>query len=201
MTSGDICHIIINVRRWQLSEDIRLFFLHLFHRLRNSFIHSTMISTWKVKVKLTQSYPTICKPMDYSPCNIPGQITGVNSLSLLQGIFPTQGSNPGLPHCRQILYQLSHKGSPIIDKHLLFAFWFFTNIFNWKSRNKIGNIFYSFNMCQLSWYSQYDNTKKYVFVSRKNPRPRDFLTIYKHIKCFPFRIIWHKNKRIVYFVH
>jgi len=36
----------------------------------------------------------------------------VGSLSLLQGIFPTQGSNPGLPHCRQILYQLSHQGSP-----------------------------------------------------------------------------------------
>ena len=40
--------------------------------------------------------------------------TGVGSLSLLQGIFPTQGSNPSLPHCRQILYQLSHKGSPRI---------------------------------------------------------------------------------------
>ena len=37
-----------------------------------------------------------------------------NSLSLLQGIFPTQGSNPGIPHCRQILYQLSHKRSPRI---------------------------------------------------------------------------------------
>ena len=47
-----------------------------------------------------------------SPWNSPGQNTGVGSLSLLQGIFPTQGSNPGLPHCRQILYQLSHKGSP-----------------------------------------------------------------------------------------
>ena len=46
----------------------------------------------------------------YSPRNSPGQNTGVKSLSLLQGIFPTQGSNPGLPHCRQILYQLSHKG-------------------------------------------------------------------------------------------
>ena len=43
----------------------------------------------------------------YSPWNSPGQNTGVGSLSLLQGIFPTQGSNPGLPHCRQILYQLS----------------------------------------------------------------------------------------------
>ena len=44
-----------------------------------------------------------------SPWNSPGQNTGMSSLSLLQGIFPTQGSNPGLPPCRQILYQLSHK--------------------------------------------------------------------------------------------
>ena len=48
----------------------------------------------------------------YSPWNSPGQNTGVGSLSLPQGIVPTQGSNPGLPHCRQILYQLGHKGSP-----------------------------------------------------------------------------------------
>ena len=44
----------------------------------------------------------------YSLWNSPGQNTGVGSLSLLQGIFPTQGSNPDLPHCRQILCQLSH---------------------------------------------------------------------------------------------
>ena len=50
----------------------------------------------------------------YSPWNSPGQNTGVSSLSLLQGIFPTQGLNPGLPHCRWILYQLSHWGSPRI---------------------------------------------------------------------------------------
>ena len=47
-----------------------------------------------------------------SPWNSPGQNTGVGSLSLLQGILPTQGLNPGLLHCRRILYQLSHKGSP-----------------------------------------------------------------------------------------
>ena len=45
----------------------------------------------------------------YSPWNSPGQNTGVGSLSLLQGLFPTQGQNPGLLHCRRILYQLSHK--------------------------------------------------------------------------------------------
>ena len=50
----------------------------------------------------------------YSPWNSPAQNTGVGSLSLLQGIFPTQGSNPGLLHWRRILYQLSHKGSPRI---------------------------------------------------------------------------------------
>ena len=50
----------------------------------------------------------------YSPWNSPGQNTGVGSCSLLQGIFPTQRSNSGLPHCRQILYQLRHKGSPRI---------------------------------------------------------------------------------------
>ena len=50
----------------------------------------------------------------YSPWNFLGQNTGVGSRSLLQGILPTQGSNPGLPHCRGILYQLSHKGSPRI---------------------------------------------------------------------------------------
>ena len=48
----------------------------------------------------------------YSPWNSPGQNARVGSLSLLQGLFPTQGSNPGLPQCRRILSWLSHKGSP-----------------------------------------------------------------------------------------
>ena len=48
----------------------------------------------------------------YSTWNSPGQNTGVGSCSLLRGIFPTQGLNPGLPHFRWILYQLSHQGSP-----------------------------------------------------------------------------------------
>ena len=58
----------------------------------------------------------------YSPWNSPGQDTGVGSLFLLQGIFPTQGSNPGLPHCRQILYQLNLKGSPRILKWVAYPF-------------------------------------------------------------------------------
>ena len=54
--------------------------------------------------------------MDWSPWHCPGQNIGVSSLSLLRGIFPTQRSNPSLPHYRWILYQLSHKGSPRILK-------------------------------------------------------------------------------------
>ena len=56
------------------------------------------------------------------PWNSPGKNTGVGDLSFLQGIFPTQGSNPGLPHCRQILYQLSHKGSPRILEWVAYPF-------------------------------------------------------------------------------
>ena len=48
--------------------------------------------------------------------------TEVDSLSLLQGIFPTQGSNPGLLHCRQILYQLSYQGSPRILEWVAYTF-------------------------------------------------------------------------------
>ena len=51
-------------------------------------------------------------PWTTQSMEFPRQNTGVGSLSLLQEIFPTQGSNPGLPHCRRILYQLSHKGNP-----------------------------------------------------------------------------------------
>ena len=57
-------------------------------------------------------------PMDYSP----GQNSRMSSLSLLQGIFPTQGSHPHLPHCMQILYQLSHKGSPGILEWVTYPF-------------------------------------------------------------------------------
>ena len=58
----------------------------------------------------------------YSPWSSPGQNTGVGSHSLLQGILPTQGWKPGLPHCRWILYQLSHKGSPRILEWVAYSF-------------------------------------------------------------------------------
>ena len=63
---------------------------------------------------------TLCDPMDCSlpgssvHGDSPGKNTGVDCPALLQGIFPTQGSNLGFPYCRQILYLLSHQRSPII---------------------------------------------------------------------------------------
>ena len=65
-------------------------------------------------MKVSQLCLTLCGPREgvYSPWNSPGQNTAVGSLSLLRGIFPTQGLNTGLPHCRQIFYQVSHKGIP-----------------------------------------------------------------------------------------
>ena len=69
-------------------------------------------------MNVAQSCWTLCDPTDCSPPgssargDSPGKNTGVGSHPLLQEIFPTQGSNLGLPHGRQILYHLSHWGSP-----------------------------------------------------------------------------------------
>ena len=85
------------------------------------------------EVKVTQSYPTLCDPMDCSPWNSPGQNTGVSCCPLLQGIVPIQRLNPGVPHCRKILYQLSHKGSPRTRVGSLSLLWwiFLTQELNW----------------------------------------------------------------------
>ena len=73
----------------------------------------------RVKVLVTQSCLTLCDPVDWSPPPetplsmwILQARTLVGCHALLQGIFPTQGSKPGLLHCRPILYHLSHQGSP-----------------------------------------------------------------------------------------
>ena len=69
---------------------------------------------YDAKVKVTQSCPTLCNPIDCSPARLlcpwdfPGKNTGVGGHSLLQGIFQTQGLNRGLLHCRWIFHYLSH---------------------------------------------------------------------------------------------
>ena len=69
--------------------------------------------TFAQQVKVAQLCPSLCDPMDFIAHEI-FQARILGSLSLLQEIFPTQGLNPGLPNCRWILYQLSHKGSPML---------------------------------------------------------------------------------------
>ena len=89
---------------------------------------------------VTQLYLTLCDPMDCSPLgssvheDFPGKITGVGCHALLQGIFPTWGSNPGLLHCRQIPLAESPDGSPRI---LEWVTYYFSRGSSWP-RNKTG---------------------------------------------------------------
>ena len=81
------------------------------------------IPKWKWKVIFTKLCLMFFDPMDCSllsssPWNSPSKNTGVGRHSLLQEIFPIRGLNPGLLHCRQILYCLSHQGSPIATEVL-----------------------------------------------------------------------------------
>ena len=85
------------------------------------------------KVKATQSCPTLCDPVDYTAHGIlQVRILEWVAYPLLQGIFPTQGSNPGLLHCRRILYQLSYQGSPEVT-------WMSPNPI-WKNSNTLRDI-------------------------------------------------------------
>ena len=81
----------------------------------------------KLQCLVAQLCPTLCNPRDCSPRGSsvhggsPGRNTGVGFHVLLQGIFPTQELDPGLPHCKRILYYVSHQGTvglPPALKHL-----------------------------------------------------------------------------------
>ena len=87
-------------------------------------IRVTRRSKWRCCCcSAAQLCPTLWDPHRlYSPWNSSGQNTGMDSHFLLQGIFPTQGSNPGLPHCRRILYQLSYQGSLRILRWVAYPF-------------------------------------------------------------------------------
>ena len=78
------------------------------------------VTNIKSESEVAQSCLTLCDPMD---CRLPGfsgKNTGVGCHFLLQEIFPTQGLNLGLPHCRQMLYHLSHQGSQARSIFILF---------------------------------------------------------------------------------
>ena len=73
------------------------------------------MTTWKVKA--TQLCLTLCDPMDYTVYGIlQARILEWVAFPFSRGTFPTQGSNPGLPHCKQILYCQSHQGNPMTNR-------------------------------------------------------------------------------------
>ena len=98
---------MIRVESFKVSVN-RVFFTHIWKE-SESDNHSVMYDSLQPH--------GLCLPWDS-----PGQNTGVGSLSLLQGTFPTQGLNPGLPHYRWTLYQLNHKGSPRILERVAYPF-------------------------------------------------------------------------------
>ena len=109
-------------------------------------------------------------PWTYSPWNSPGQNTGVGNLSLPQGIFPSQRLNPGLPHCRQILYQLNHQGSPGSQQIFL------PNLGQGKldSRGDTGRVFIP---VKWKWYCSYCS-----FVL-------SFFLFFFFLHCLPLQVI------------
>ena len=83
----------------------------------------TFLKWSEVKVKVARSCRTLCDPMNHTVHGIfQARILEWVTFPLLQGIFPTQGLNPGLPHCRRILYQLCYKGSPRILEWVAYPF-------------------------------------------------------------------------------
>ena len=87
-------------------------------KFSNSFIRNQ-----SVKVLVTQLCPTLCDSTDCGLCpwDFTGKNTGVGWHFLLKGIFPTQGLNPSLPHCRWIPYHLSHCGKPSGTKAIVYC--------------------------------------------------------------------------------
>ena len=113
-----------------------MFYIHNYNTIQNRLtmlktsLHATFLCPWAsgkhwsyysyVLCLVAQSCPSPCKGMNCRPSgssvhgDSPGKHTGEGCHALLQGVFPTQGLNLGLLHCRQILCCLSHQGSPRI---------------------------------------------------------------------------------------
>ena len=97
------CSVLLHFSRFYKIKNAQ-FFVFVFYVLFVWNVLQTYYSESRSVVSNSLQPHGLCNPW-----NSLGQNTRVGSLSLLQGIFPSQGSNPGLPHCRQILYQLSHR--------------------------------------------------------------------------------------------
>ena len=107
-----ICPIKVSFCKCQRIGIMQIISLVTMERRNNNIYY--VFYSMKVKVKSCSVMSNSLRPHGvYGSWNSPGQNTGVDSLSLLWGIFPTQESNQGLLHCRWILYQLSYQGSSL----------------------------------------------------------------------------------------
>ena len=151
----------------------------------------------RVLCLVTQSCLILCNPMDCSlpgssvHGDSPGKNTGVGCHTLLQGIFPTKGSNPGLPHCRQILYCLSHQGSPRILEWVAYPF---SRGTSWpKNQIRVSCIAGGFF---TSWATREVHNYHYrltiTFGMKLNPN--EFLQIFRVIHMIVF-FYWDKLSR------
>ena len=115
-------HVRLFVTPWTAARQVSLSFTISQSLLRlmaiESVVPSNLLTLCRPLLLLPSIFPSISVLARLlHPWNSPGKTTRVGSPSLLQGIFPTQGSNPGLPHCRWILYPLSHQRSPRILRY------------------------------------------------------------------------------------
>ena len=128
----------------------------------------------------------------YNSWNSSGQNTGVGRLSLLQGIFPNQGLNLGLLHCKLILYQLSHQGSPRIQEWVAYPFsWATSQPRNWIKVSCIAGGFFT------SWATR----EAILFLTF----PQSYLALWWFLNmlfmrrlCLQWRSVW---KVLVCYLH
>ena len=130
--------------------------------------------------------PMDCRPSGSSVRgDSPSKNTGVGCHALLQGIFPTQGSNPGLPNCRRILYRLSHQGSaprpprPTTTHTHFYTFFFFPVLF-----------FFLAIPCGIGDLSSLTESPALEVGSLKHWTSREFIYIHSFWKCSFLRIPW-----------
>ena len=124
-----------------------------------------------LKVKVDRSCPALCDPMDCSPPGSsahgvsPGKNTGMGFHALLQEVFSTQGSNPGFPHCRWILYHLSHQGSPRILQWVAYPFSRGSSQpRNWTGVSCIAGRFFASSATRKAWDDHAKKTWKILFI-------------------------------------
>ena len=111
----------------------------------------------------------------------------MGSRSLLQGIFPTQGLNPGLPHCRQILYQQSHLGSPRILEWVAYPF----SSRSCRLRNQTGVSCIAGRFFKLSYPEKPRYTCVYIYIYiHSHTYIMEYSSSIKKDKIMPFAVIW-----------